>query len=57
MKKHLFWKIMAVLFFLWLCLFLWSSSIVMPQGALFKINKLTGKVYTLDDGKWERFKN
>ena len=26
MKKHLFWKIMAVLFFLWLCIWLWEGK-------------------------------
>ncbi len=57
MKKNLFWKIMAVLFFIWLCLFLWNSSIVMPQGTFFRVNKLTGKVYMFDNGRWEIFKD
>jgi len=57
MKKDLFWKIMAILFYLWLCLFLWSESIVIPQGTFFKVNKLTGKVYDYSEssGKWGRF--
>jgi len=57
MEKDLFWKIMAILFLLWLCLFLWSDSIVMPQGALIKVNKLTGKVYMYSEGsgKWRRY--
>ncbi len=57
MKKNLFWKIMAILFLLWLCLYLWNSSIVMPQGALIKVNKLTGKAYTFANGEWTIFKN
>ncbi|MFW9851832.1 MAG: hypothetical protein ACFFDS_02730 [Candidatus Thorarchaeota archaeon] len=46
MKKDLFWKIMAVLFFIWLCLWLWSSLIVVSTygGTVpVKVNKLTGK--------------
>ena len=57
MKKSLFWKIMTVLFFIWLCLFLWNISIVMPQGSLLKVNKLTGKVYMYSDYEWKRLKN
>lgn len=56
MKKNLFWKIMTILFFLWLCLWLWNSSIVIqhaPAGSL-KYNKLTGSVYKLIDTGWHR---
>lgn len=52
MKKDLFWKIMAVLFFIWLCLWLWNSSnyitkySVQAYTVLFRINKITGRTYT-----------
>lgn len=46
MKKNLFWKVMAVLFFLWLCVWLWNSSIFIYQKDLASVrhNKLTGTI-------------
>ena len=58
MKKDLFWKVMAVLFFIWLCAWLWSNSIIVAnitgEGRAFKTNKLTGSVYLLKGGGWAK---
>jgi hypothetical protein len=51
MKKQFFWKIMSVLFFIWLCFWLWSQIIVIDKytvgkgECIFKYNKLTGDTY------------
>ena len=61
MKKNLFWKIMAILLFLLLCVWLWNSSIYIYQPKLevmMKHNKLTGAVYmfSIKTNKWVKFK-
>jgi len=61
MKKNLFWKVMAVLFFLWLCVWMWNSSIYISRPAgetVVKINKLTGTFYVWggDGVGWQRLK-
>ncbi len=58
MKKNLFWKIMAILFFLWLCVWLWNSSIYIshPSGSIpMKFNKLTGTAWILTEHNWQKF--
>jgi len=57
MKKHIFWKILAVLFFIWLCLFLWKSSIEINFAGNIKTNKLTGKTYYLTNDGWVEYKS
>jgi len=51
MKKDLFWKIIALLFILWL--FLWlGSNLYFYNSAVLKVNKITGEVYIYDSGTW-----
>lgn len=58
MKKDLFWKVMAVFFFIWLCVWLWSNIIVVmnvgSNNVAFKTNKLTGSTYFLRGDGWEK---
>ncbi len=61
MKKIQFWKVMAILFFLWLCVWLWNSSIYIYQtkpSVMVKHNKLTGAVYgfNVETNKWMKAK-
>jgi len=53
MKKDLFWRIMAVLLFVWLCVWFWSQNINVYDYpaetgiggvAFIKMNKITGSV-------------
>lgn len=61
MKKDLFWKVMAVLFFIWLCVWLWSNSNAFIKFqweggiVMYKINKFTNAIYihaANQPGKW-----
>lgn len=61
MKKSLFWEIIAVVFIIWLFLFLWNSSIVIDKLELkglnvtIKINKITGRIDLLTLKGWKPF--
>lgn len=55
MKKDLFWKIVVVIFLVLMAIWVWSKSIIIipsqPKGftvELYKVNKLTGSVYSFD---------
>lgn len=57
--KDLFWKIMAVIFILWLFLILFVSSIHVERvsNSVFKVNKITGKAYLLSKSSgWREIK-
>jgi len=59
-RNDLFWKIIVIVFLLWLFLFLWSNSIYIEITAgqcVIKINKFTGKLYYSyigDEKGWQR---
>jgi hypothetical protein len=48
-NKNIFWKIISVIFLVWLFLYLWNSSIYIYHletgRVLVKTNKLTGNTY------------
>jgi len=59
MKKNLFWKILAIIFLLWMFLWLWNNLTYLctPNAYIIvKVNKLTGKVYCVRYGQeWKRW--
>lgn len=54
--KDKFWKIMAIIFLLWLFLCLWNSTIQVDfiKTKLVKINKLTGQVWYFKEDVWKK---
>lgn len=60
MKKNLFWKVISILFLIWLFLWLWNRSIIiiplLEGKVIIKTNKLTGRSYRLIRHKgWVRY--
>jgi len=53
MKRGIFWKVIISLVVLWLFLFLWMNQWHYYQAGLIKINRITGKVYQIEHGKWK----
>ena len=45
-----------MLFFIWLCLLLWRSSIEINFAGNIKTNKLTGRTYYLSNEGWIEYK-
>jgi len=54
-KGNLFWKIIAILFLIWLYLFLWGDRYFYHPGSFIRFNKFTGNVTELYDGKWKPY--
>jgi len=56
-NKQIFWKLLAVLFLIWLYLYLWVSSIDiyrLRESPSIKYNRLTDRVYKLTKKGWQR---
>ena len=56
MKKDLFWKIMTILFFLWICLWLRKESISFTTGqGIHRFNRITGSHHAATTKGWEKY--
>lgn len=56
--KDKFWKISAIIFLLWLFLWLWNSMIYVDlvlERRFVKINKLTGQAWILTIDGWQNY--